>query len=493
PPADLFPGADRFGPLQGSPPVAPAFRGPERVGFVYLASDFVDARGYSGKPIHVLVALDNAGTVVGLRIAEHSEPILMVGVPERRIVESLDRYVGFNPLHASAAGSGPPRADIVSGATVTVLIIGDSVVRSSSRVARMLQLGGAGVAAAPGAAGGAAGAPAAAGASGAARTAGPGTPPGGRVVDPEAGSVASWEALREQGAIAQLRVTVGEVNQAFVDSGNVEAAKLRQSGAPDDTFIDLYVTLISQPAIARSLLDANEQVELQRMLAPGQHAVLIAARGPYSFKGTAWFRGGIFDRLELVQGIETIRFWRRHHLRIGRLVASGAPDLREIGAFAIPEGAEFDPTAPWELRLLAQRPVGKFDQAFVTFTLPYRLPESYTKVAQQQSPASTGGQVTVDPLAAGAPAVVDDAEAAPLWLTIWESRVAAIAVLALMLAALTIIFFFQDLLVPREKLFDRIRLVFLAVTLLWLGWVAQAQLSVVNVLTFVSSLRTDFR
>src|SRR5690606_21915578 len=102
-----------------------------------------------------------------------------------------------------------------------------------------------------------------------------------------------------------------------------------------------------------------------------------------------WFRGGIFDRIELIQGIETIRFWRRHHLRIGRIVAPDAPDLREIGAFVIPEGAEFDPAAPWELQLLAQRSVGKFDQAFVTFSLPYRLPELYTKPAPQPSPAAT--------------------------------------------------------------------------------------------------------
>ena len=46
---------------------------------------------------------------------------------------------------------------------------------------------------------------------------------------------------------------------------------------------------------------------------------------------------------------------------------------------------------------------------------------------------------------------------------------------------------------PREKLFDRIRLGFLAMTLVWLGWMAQAQLSVVNVLTFTSSLRTGFQ
>src|SRR5690606_41724187 len=105
-------------------------------------------------------------------------------------------------------------------------------------------------------------------------------------------SVTDWETLREQGAIAHLRVTVGEVNRAFVESGNLDAAKLTQTGAPDDVFIDLYVTLVSQPAIARSLLDPAELAEVQRMLAPRQHALLIAARGPHSFKGSAWFQIG---------------------------------------------------------------------------------------------------------------------------------------------------------------------------------------------------------
>ena len=43
------------------------------------------------------------------------------------------------------------------------------------------------------------------------------------------------------------------------------------------------------------------------------------------------------------------------------------------------------------------------------------------------------------------------------------------------------------------RLYDRVRLGFLVFTLVWLGWYAQAQLSVVNVLAFVNALRTDFR
>ena len=58
---------------------------------------------------------------------------------------------------------------------------------------------------------------------------------------------------------------------------------------------------------------------------------------------------------------------------------------------------------------------------------------------------------------------------------------------------LTLIFFFQDWLVRRPVLYDRVRLGFMIFTLVWIGWYAQAQLSVVNVLAFLSALRTDFR
>ena len=42
-PVQVFPEADRFGPLQGSPPVAPAYQGDRLLGYAFLNSDFVNA------------------------------------------------------------------------------------------------------------------------------------------------------------------------------------------------------------------------------------------------------------------------------------------------------------------------------------------------------------------------------------------------------------------------------------------------------------------
>src|SRR5687768_70040 len=56
-PAELIPGADRFGPVEGSPPAAKLFKGDVLLGYAYLNADLVDSTGYSGKPINVLVGL----------------------------------------------------------------------------------------------------------------------------------------------------------------------------------------------------------------------------------------------------------------------------------------------------------------------------------------------------------------------------------------------------------------------------------------------------
>lgn len=473
-PGELVPGADRFGPTRQSPPVAQVFRGDQLVGYAYLNSQYVNADGYSSKPIHVLVGLDTAGTIVGVKLVAHSEPIVLIGIPEKRVVDYLAVFVGYNPLKAAAEGTGPPRVDLVSGATVTVLVMGESVTRSAVRVARLLGLdGGAAV-------------PAAAGA---------------RVLDPEAGTVAGWRQLLEEGAVKHLSLTVGDVNRRFAEAGDPAAVRRPQAGAPDDPFIDLYVALVSQPAIGRSLLGESEYASMLGMLAPGQQAILVAGDGIYSFKGSGYVRGGIFDRIELIQGAETIRFRDQLHRRVGSIAAADAPSLQEIGIFIVPEGSEFDPAQPWRLQLLVQRATGALSKAFVSFDLPYSIPARYTRAA---APPPEAGAATAPaardaveaPSASGLAATDAGAfleeDTDPLWKRMWRSKVAAIAMLGVMLVALTLVFFFQDALVRREKLFDRIRLAYLVTTLFWLGWVAQAQLSVVNVLTFTTSLRSGF-
>ncbi len=474
-PSDIVPGADRFGPPQGEPPIAPVYKGDTLGGYAYLTSDFVNTVGYSGKPIHVVVGLDLEGTIIGAKLVDHHEPIVLIGIPERKVVDFIAGYVGFNPLKAAISGKTAPEVDIVSGATVTVLVIGESLTRSAARVARTLGLGGA-------------------------AAEGPAAPQPVRRVDPQAGEITDWQTLLGEGSVRRLHLSIGDVNEAFAASGNPEAARRPEPGDPEKTFIDLYVALVSQPAIGRSLLGEAEYDALASRLKPHQHAILVAGTGIYSFKGSSYVRGGIFDRIQVVQELETIRFRDRLHRRVAALAAEGAPEFKEIGIFIIPGQTEFNPAEPWRLQLLVQRAIGALDKAFITFDLAYTLPDRYLRVESPPPAATTPAPAerqqvgaAADDGATGVGPLPEESAEPPLWERIWRSKVISIGILLAMILGLTFIFFFQDFLVKRPVLFDRLRLAFLAVTLFWLGWVAQAQLSVVNVLAFANALRTEFQ
>ena len=131
-----------------------------------------------------------------------------------------------------------------------------------------------------------------------------------------------------------------------------------------------------------------------------------------------------------------------------------------------------------------QRGIGARDKAFLTFELGYELPDKYVKTNPVTATASA------PPIAS---TTTDDAPVEPVWRQIWRAKLAQVGVLIAALLVLTGVFFFQDWLVRRPVFYDRFRLAFLGFALVWIGWYAQAQLSIVNVMTFAGALRTDFR
>lgn len=140
-PADLNAGAEAFGPLRSDIPVAPLLKGTERVGWAFLTSDFVSTTGYSGKPIHIVVAIDKDAVITGVRLVEHAEPIVLIGIPESKIRAVTERYVGLDLKVEAETQRAGHDLEIVSGATVTIIVIDDSIVRASLKVARVLGLG----------------------------------------------------------------------------------------------------------------------------------------------------------------------------------------------------------------------------------------------------------------------------------------------------------------------------------------------------------------
>src|SRR5215471_7792242 len=422
-PADMFAGADRFGAPQGDPPIVPVYRGDQLQGFVYLNSDFANAVGYSGKPIKVLVGIDPKGVITGLKLVDHKEPIVLVGIPVARIVAAVNGLIGKDMKPVASGAERPPQVDIVSGATVTVEVMSDSIVRSAVRLIKTGRIGGGG-----------------------AVNAATALPPVTKTLDLERSEIRDWASLLGDGSVRRLHLTVGDINEAFAKSGNAAAAQNPEPGEASDSFVDLYVALVTAPTIGRSLLGEEGYQRLKASLQPGQQAIVVAGNGAYSFKGSAYVRGGIFDRIEVLQEGSSTRFRDLNHTRLGAFAAAGAPDFVDIGLFVTPPEFTLDPTQPWQLQLLVQRSVGTRDKAFLTFDLNYSLPEQYLRREQRAVtvPASaTAPSQASSAVAQAFPNATDNEE--PLWMRIWRSQTISIGITALALAALTAIFFFQNI------------------------------------------------
>ncbi len=454
---ELFPSADHYGKLVDKGPVAPVMKQGQVVGYAFLNTDFVGATGYSGKPIMVLIGMDGTGLISGARLVKHSEPIVLAGIPEKKITDFINDYRNIDILKlAREKGGEPPPVDIVSGATVTVMVIDDSIKRASVRVARLLGLGG--------------------------LNQEHQQPKAVKTVIPGETRELSWQDLLGDGSVRRLHLTVGRINQAFLEQGNAKAIKRPEQGEADDTFIDLYVASLAVPAIARSLLGKGEYINYQKRLKAGQEAFIVMGRGRYSFRGSGYVRGGIFDRIQVVQGEEAFRFNDHGYKNLGKVMAQGAPDFKEVALFYTPEGAVFNPADGWRLQLLIQRAIGALEKVFIAQELKYQLPAKYVKITQPAGPAFLQRAEDAERQAVNA-----------LWKKMWQVKMGQVITLLLAIFLLTILFFVQNQVVKYRALTDRIRLGFLIFTLFYIGYYAQAQLSVVNIFVFVNAMLSGFR
>jgi NosR/NirI family nitrous oxide reductase transcriptional regulator len=453
--SELVPGADGFGPMRPDLAVAPVLKGGETAAWVFVTSDFVGTTGYSGKPIHALVAVGLDAKIIGVQLLKHSEPIVLIGIPEAKVTALVSGYTGLDLVAEAKSGGTAHEVDIISGATVTVMVIDDSIVRSGLKVARALGLGGL-------------------------------TPEseqaGTRLtLDAEAAAPAEWMEAEGDGTIRRLSLDVAQVNAAFAEHADARARERALTEPPETTFIDMHAALVSVPAIGKALLGPAEEANLTAWLKEGESAIAIVGRGLYSFKGSGYVRGGIFDRIVLIQDDVSVRFRDRDHRRLGDIVLSGAPDFTEMDLFRIPANVGFDPAKPFRIQLLAHREVGPIEKVFHTFDLGYQLPQKYLK------------PVAAPPVEVAAVADRDEGSAqADLWKRIWREKTLEIAVLGTMLFVLTAAFFFQTYVVRNARNFYIFRIVFLTVTLVFLGWYANAQLSVVNLMALFGSLVTGF-
>jgi NosR/NirI family transcriptional regulator, nitrite reductase regulator len=405
-------------------------RAGERLGIIASTWEVARSVGYSGRPIDILVAINEAARITGAVLVHQTEPVLTLNVTDEDIAAYVSSFAGFD-LTEPVVTAFVPREDlppVIARATVTTGVIRDAILRTARVVALGYGIVG----------GGAAG------------------------VDRVGFAERSWDALLAEGAIGHSGLSMSAAREAF-------AAAERPPEAGDAPFLEAWVALLDPPTIGRNLLGERNYTAAMAQLGPDEAALFLGSRGAVGHRGTAWRQEGFFDRVEVIQGERSFRLAAGDYLRLDELAAPGAPPMREMSLFRLGGASGFEPAEPFRVEITATRPAPDGGEVAVTLPVDYALPDAYR----------------IEPPAPPEPT--------PLWVEAWRAKPVEIGVIAAALGVLFLILVFQDPFVRRPVLYRRVRAGYLSFTLVGIGWILGGQLSVVQVIAFVQAVLGTFR
>ncbi|MBW2268992.1 MAG: 4Fe-4S binding protein [Deltaproteobacteria bacterium] len=394
------------------------------VGWVALSTDFVDLKAYSGKPLVTLVGLDPDGIITGAHVVHHSEPILLVGIPEKALTDFVDAYAGKRALQRIVVGRADKpdveSVDGISGATVTALVQNITVLDTARSLGTSLGVFTASA-----------------------------VTPGHFVEDPEPWT---FQQMLERGALGHLVVT-------HADLGMDEAA---------DPYVDLYFGIADPSHVGRSLLGEHSYKHYKGQLAENEHLFVVFNRGSGSFKGSAFVRGGIFDRVRIQQGLREITFRDTDYWNMPDIAAEDAPEMNE-GALFVLRGGRFDPGSPYDLVFLGSRydHRGAFTRDFREFTATHQLPATL---------------YVVDRTTNGIP-----------WRQAWRNRRIDAAIFAVYLLLVAGVFVARQYTFVNLKRLGRLHMASMIFAFLVVGVYMGAQPSVTQIFTAVGSAVHEWR
>ena len=462
--AIVFPLAAEIGPAEGMPPIITAYDSEgEAIGYIFSTYDVVRAPSYSPRPFDTIVGMDLQGRLVGMKMLTYYDPYL-TGYPYRFAL--LEDY-----LAAYAAAAYPvmnpnaPQAEtpfIVDGATISARSIRDGILDASRVVFR------------------------------ATSDQPPITEP---TLDIDGFAYLAWPQLLDQGAVVQRELTYGEVRELFAIAGQANAepdiglgvrenvldpttfeCRFAATGRcdvrplephPDDEiYIDFYLALGTPAMIGRNALGSDYYAEVQAVMEDDANFLIMLSRGDYDFRGLSFYRGPdyIFDRVRLDQGELSLTFNRELHQQFhvyhGQY-GGERPYLPEASSFIIPGDTGFDPLLPFTVTLLINGEDANGAPLSIEVPVEYEVPQGVVLVPYVEPP--------------------------PAWVEAWEASAVDIGVLIASLLVLTLIFIFQGRMTKSRRAHKWIRNGFLIFTLIWVGWIAGAQLSIVHVVNYIKA------
>jgi len=448
---ELFPSATVIEDKLPDFPVYPVYQLQELLGYAYESTDLSPLQGFAGKPIRMMIGLDTKGRFTGVKVLGHHEPVFLHGLGEEPMFEFVEQYEGRSlrdqiiVQSSNSSRSGKTSEgdvvyfDGVSKATVSVLIINDTVLSSGLKVARQKL-------------------------EAFARSA----PTRAR---PDFFEPLKWSELIERGFIGRAAIPARTVEEQLGRPLSDYSADLEP--ADNEPFTELFFAYMNSPMVGRNLLGNDGYRRFMERLGEKDKVMLVASRGAYPHVSPDFTPGSSPDRIGLVQNNLAVEMrdlnWLDQNLP---LMAEGMPGFAAVNLFRIGGNAGFNPGAESHLKFHVQLARNHLISDSATFDLPVSFNEALFETVEIAEPAESTRE--------------------PVWVGLWKERWWQIALLVAGLNVLTIVFARQKTLSRHPKLVHRFRWGFLFFTLFFIGFYAQGQLSVVNIYTLLLALWDGF-
>ena len=391
------------------------------MGIGYMSQDFSKTVAYSGKALEIFIALSKEGVFEDVRLIQHHEPIILAGIPEQRLHDFIDQYKNKNIrdlLKSEILGEGERKInlDAVSGATVTALVADQVILGTAREMGKKL----------------------------------------GIIDESTESNVAvnelyekySWQELRENGLLENVYVSQKDIFE---------------NGSEESIYLDLDFGVINQPSLGINLLGEDTWHKLKEEN-PGKAILVFLNNGEYSFKGSGFVRGGIFDRIQVVQGMNAIRFKDTDYNYQFNVLAEGAPSIAEKAIFIV-DDADFNPALSWDLNILITRRTHETAKSkdFKTYNSSYLLPEKFVD-GERAGPGLTSNQAML--------------------LRIWKGKQLWVVLYVILWILTILVFAFRMKISANMRILRTVHLTIMAIAIVLVGIGQKGQASVVNIFTF---------
>ena len=396
--------------------------------YIFETFDYAPIAGFSGGKMNLLVSIDLEGNFLDINVLEQDEPVFVSGLGIESFVTFLKQYKGKSLKNSIKVGTSKDQ-------TSSVHIDGVTKATASVKIANDIILGSAVQVA---------------------KEKLLGVAPK-EVYHPkkELFEKYTWDELIANKLVTNIKVTKSQIENLFKDTLYIKELSDEEK---DEIALDLYIADLSIPSVSKNLLKESTQEELKGYLRKTDEAILIFANGSFSFLSEKFIPRSSPDELEVKQdgfslnirdGDYTIKF------------LDTIPNFEQSLILEVDKRYDFDPSSLWTLNI---KTVRGNDSIFLT-------------------PADRYLTFDVQPLKKYFQ--IEKEKETPLWLTsIYEQKLKLISLTLFLTFLFLVLYKYQVLL---SKLRYK-RTILLSITLFFIGWYAQGQLSMVTVLGVVKAI-----